>query len=74
MHKEVQDALAAKLSLILPQKTSNTVLIIGGKCGLTTELLIPFCNKIDIVEEEPYLNLLKERFVNQRDVKYTFTT
>jgi hypothetical protein len=35
LNKDVQDALAAKLSLILPQKSDNTVLIIGGKCGLT---------------------------------------
>jgi hypothetical protein len=57
----------------LPQKKENSVLIIGGKCGLTTELLIPFCTRIDVVEEEPYLSLLRERFVNNRDVKYTFT-
>jgi hypothetical protein len=36
LSKDVVDTLAAKLSLILPQKQGNTVLIIGGKCGLTT--------------------------------------
>jgi hypothetical protein len=48
------------------------VLIIGGKCGLTAELLIPFCKRIDIVEEEPFTELLKQRFIQKRDVKYTF--
>ena len=33
--KDVVDTLEAKLSLVLHQKHSNSVLIIGGKCGLT---------------------------------------
>ena len=58
LNKDIVDSLEAKLSLILPQKKENSVLIIGGKCGLTAELLLPFCTRIDIVEEEPYLSLL----------------
>lgn len=73
LNKDVVDTLEAKLSLILPQKKENTVLIIGGKCGLTAELLIPFCRRIDIVEEEPFVDLLKQRFINHKDVKYTFS-
>jgi hypothetical protein len=54
LNKDVVDTLEAKLSLILPHKSENSVLIIGAKCGLTAELLLPFCSRIDLVEEETY--------------------
>lgn len=35
LNKDTLDILAAKLRLILPNDNQNSVLIIGGKCGLT---------------------------------------
>jgi len=35
------------------------ILIVGGRCGLTTEILLPICSQIDVVEQEPYFNLLE---------------
>ena len=56
----------------LPLEKDNRILIIGGRCGATAEVLAPYCKQIDIVEEEPYLEVLQARFVDKRNVDYRF--
>ena len=44
-----KDNLTKYLKKALPHEKDNNVLIVGGRCGLTADVLAPFCKQIDVV-------------------------
>jgi hypothetical protein len=44
--------LKNSLTKNLEEGQDNKILILGGRCGLTAEILLPYCSQIDIVEEK----------------------
>ena len=74
MDKFVRQKLTDILKKSLPLEKNNRVLIIGGRCGATAEILAPFCRQIDIVEEDPYLSNLNVRLIEKKDISYRFNS
>jgi hypothetical protein len=70
--QELKTQLQTLLLSQLPTDRKITTLIVGGRCGFTAELLAQVSEKIDVVEQEPYFSLLKERLVGGREVDYFF--
>ena len=59
LNADIKASLGNHLISRLPKAHGNRVLIIGGNAGKTAELLIPYCDRIDIVVEKAYLPILE---------------
>lgn len=70
--KDVRRILSNHLTVHLKQIGNARVLVLGGRCGLVVEMLLPFSKQIDIVEQEPFAQLLEERFIKKNEVDYFF--
>ena len=64
--------LARHLTAHLKAIENARVLVLGGRCGLVAEMLLPFSRQVDIVEQEPFAQLLEERFLKKNQVDYFF--
>lgn len=70
--KDVRRILASHLSAHLKTVENARVLLLGGRGGLVAEMLLPLSRQIDIVEQEPFAQLLEERFLRGNSVDYFF--
>lgn len=70
--KDVRRILGSHLTAHLKTAENAKVLLLGGRCGLVAEMLLPLSRQIDIVEQEPFAQLLEERFLKGSSVDYFF--
>jgi hypothetical protein len=68
----VRSLLTTHLTAHLDANRKISILVLGGRCGLVAEILLPFSAQLDIVEEEPFAKLLEWRFVEGKEVEYFF--
>ena len=58
LNADIKASLAGHLTSKLPKAQGNRILIIGGRVGTTTELLLPYSSRIDVVVEQSYIPIL----------------
>lgn len=51
LNEDIKASLSAQITSKLPKAHGNRILIIGGQVGITTELLLPYSSRIDVVTE-----------------------
>lgn len=61
-----------QITSLLPQGKQLKILILGPRCGLIGQVLLPFSSHLDLVDEEPYTTLLQERFCKNKAIEYFF--
>lgn len=68
----VRNQLVTHLTQQLDSNKKVTALVLGARCGMVTEILLPFCSHIDVVEEEKFARVLEWRFVEGKEIDYFF--
>ena len=69
---DIKAKLTSNITSKLPFKQGNTALVIGAKIGATAELLVPYCQKIDLVAEPQYVPILEARLKQLKDIHFVF--